>query len=61
MKMKKQFNEEYNFFPMTWMLPIEYNDLKTYYESKTKGKARTFIVKPECMSQGKGIFLTRKL
>jgi tubulin polyglutamylase TTLL6/13 len=36
-------------------------EFKTYFESKPKGKARTYIVKPECLSQGKGIFLTRKL
>ena len=61
MRMRKKFPEEFNFFPMTWMLPVEYHELKAYFESKAKGKARTFIVKPECLSQGKGIFLTRKL
>ena len=61
MRMRKQFPGEYDFFPMTWTLPVEYHDLKTYFDGKAKGKARTFIVKPECMSQGRGIFLTRKL
>lgn len=61
MKMRKRFPEEYAFFPLTWMLPVEYHELKSYFESKVKGKARTFIVKPEALSQGKGIFLTRKL
>ena len=61
MKMRKKFPDQYNFFPLTWMLPVEYHDLKNYFESRQKGKARTFIVKPEAMSQGKGIFLTRKL
>ena len=61
MKMRKKFPHDYQFFPMTWMLPVEYHEFKTYFESKPKGKARTFIVKPEAMSQGKGIFLTRKL
>ena len=46
---------------MTWTLPGDYLDLKNYFETKPKGKARTYIVKPECLSQGKGIFLTRKL
>ena len=61
MKMRKKFPDDYSFFPMTWMLPVEYHELKTYFETKPKGKARTFIVKPEALSQGKGIFLTRKL
>ena len=61
MRMRKKFPEEFDFFPLTWMLPVEYHELRTYFEGKAKGKARTFIVKPECLSQGKGIFLTRKL
>lgn len=61
MKMRKKFSEDYSFFPMTWMLPVEYHELKSYFQTKPKGKARTFIVKPEALSQGKGIFLTRKL
>jgi tubulin polyglutamylase TTLL6/13 len=46
---------------LTWNLPLEYADFKAYFDSKPKGKARTYIVKPESMSQGKGIFLTRKI
>jgi tubulin polyglutamylase TTLL6/13 len=46
MKMKKQFPEDYNFFPMTWMLPVEYHELKAYFDTTKKGKARTYIVKP---------------
>lgn len=61
MKMRKKFVDDYSFFPLTWMLPIEYHELKSYFDSKQKGKARTFIVKPEAMSQGRGIFLTRKI
>ena len=61
MKMRKKAPEEYNYFPLTWNLPGDYQDFRTYFESKPKGKARTYIVKPECLSQGKGIFLTRKL
>lgn len=44
MKMKKQYPEEYKFFPETWSLPTEYNDLKMQFNSK---RTKTFIVKPE--------------
>jgi tubulin polyglutamylase TTLL6/13 len=43
------------------MLPSEYSEFRLYHEGKPKGKARTYIVKPEALSQGKGIFLTRKI
>lgn len=61
MKLRKSFPEEFDFFPLTWMLPSEYSEFRLYFESKPKGKSRTFIVKPEAMSQGKGIFLTRRI
>ena len=61
MRMRKKCPEEYNFFPLTWTIPLEYQEFKAYFDTKPKGKARTYIAKPECMSQGKGIFLTRKL
>ena len=38
------------------MLPAEINEFKTQFNGR---KAKTFIVKPEALSQGKGIFLTR--
>jgi tubulin polyglutamylase TTLL6/13 len=28
MRMAKDFKEEYNFFPKTWQLPTDSNDLK---------------------------------
>lgn len=46
---------------MTWMLPQQYADFRAYYETKQKGKTRTYIVKPEADCQGRGIFLTRKI
>ncbi|CAD8092455.1 unnamed protein product [Paramecium sonneborni] len=57
-KMQKQYPEEYDFYPRTWMLPSEYGDFKAQFQ---KGKAKTFIVKPEASCQGKGIFLTRSI
>lgn len=61
MRLRKKCPEEYTFFPLTWTLPADYSEFKAYYDTKPKGKARTYIVKPECLSQGKGIFLTRRL
>jgi tubulin polyglutamylase TTLL6/13 len=43
------------------MLPLQYADFRAYYETKPKGKARTYIAKPEADCQGRGIFLTRKI
>lgn len=61
-KMKKQFPNEYKFFPKTWLLPYEMQELKNVQASYFKrGLKSNFIVKPECMSQGKGIFITRKI
>ncbi|CAD8066237.1 unnamed protein product [Paramecium sonneborni] len=58
MKMRKQFPFDYKFFPQTWLLPAEYGDFRNQF---IKGKARTFIVKPEASCQGRGIFLTRNI
>lgn len=58
--------KEYKFFPKTWLLPSEMIEFKNSF-SKSNGKSvklkskKTFIVKPEALSQGKGIFLTRKM
>lgn len=41
--MQKVFPNEYNFFPKTWILPSDANDLKSQFNFK---KAKTFIVKP---------------
>jgi tubulin polyglutamylase TTLL6/13 len=56
MRMKKQFPDNFKFFPPTWLLPAEYSDFKSQFNKK---KAKTFIVKPEASCQGRGIFLTR--
>jgi len=55
-KMRKLFPEEYAFFPSTWNLPADWNDFKLQFN----GKPRTFIIKPETGSQGRGIYLTRR-
>ncbi len=56
MRMRKEFPKDYSFFPPTWLLPYEWKEFKAQFTQK---KCKTFIVKPEALSQGKGIFLTR--
>ena len=56
MRMKREFSKEFSFFPPTWLLPCEWNEFQSQFNEK---KNKTFIVKPEALSQGKGIFLTR--
>lgn len=51
MKLKKMFPEHYKFFPQTWILPADFNDFKQQFDKKQKGKAKTFIVKPEAGCQ----------
>ena len=55
MRMYKQFPEEYNFFPKTWVLPNESSDLRNHWvrnlNNSTK-KRVTYIVKPDGLSQG---------
>lgn len=56
--MSSLFPNSFKFFPPTWVLPKDFPDLKSQFNEK---RAKTFICKPEALSQGKGIFLTRKL
>lgn len=61
MAFRNKFPEEYDFFPNTWMLPGDFQELKQYHDHRQSGKAQTFIVKPEANCQGRGIFLTRNI
>ncbi|CAG4935118.1 unnamed protein product [Colias eurytheme] len=57
-RMQKIYPKEYNFFPKTWCLPADFGDALNYSKSR---KNKTFIIKPECGSQGRGIYLTKSL
>jgi len=60
MRMYKYYPDEYNFFPKTWVLPNEATDFRNYFMKNQTNKQRvTYIVKPDSLSQGKGIFLSR--
>ena len=54
-KMKKKFPKYYDFFPDTWLLPLDYYDFRMQMTKNKENK--TYIVKPEASSQGRGIFL----
>jgi len=56
-RMYKDFQDEYDFFPRTWQLPTDANDLKNQFNNKCN---KTFIIKPTWMCQGRGIYLVRR-
>lgn len=56
MKMHRLHPEEYKFFPKTWILPNEYGE---FVKHSKLNEGQTYIVKPDMLSQGKGIFLTK--
>lgn len=57
-RMLKVFPKDYNFFPKTWCLPADLGDALNYSRIR---KNKTFILKPDTGSQGKGIFITKSL
>lgn len=57
-KLKKHFNLDFRFFPKTWVAPIDTFDLKLFLSTSPNAY---LIVKPEALSQGRGIFITRKV
>lgn len=56
-KLRKLYPADYDFYPLTWVLPVELTDFASVL---AKNKSKTFIVKPEASSQGKGIYLVKK-
>ncbi|XP_038640230.1 tubulin polyglutamylase ttll6-like isoform X3 [Scyliorhinus canicula] len=57
-RMLKLFPKEFNIFPRTWCLPADFGDFQAYCRMK---KTKTYICKPDCGCQGRGIFITRNL
>ncbi|XP_053681208.1 tubulin polyglutamylase TTLL13-like [Anopheles nili] len=57
-RMLKLFPLDYQIFPKTWCFPADLGDAIAY--SRTH-RSKTFILKPDQGSQGKGIFLTKNL
>lgn len=59
-RMSKIDNAAYEFYPKTWILPGEQNELQLYLKhniNNTRDKDRCVIVKPSGGAQGKGIYL----
>ena len=64
MKMRKYFPNDYDFFPKTWVLPQDGGELRgdnTNQFGKIINKKKTYIVKPDNLAQGKGIYLSRNV
>jgi len=56
MRMFKLHSEEFKFFPKTWVLPNDYSD---FVKHNKQNENQYYIIKPEWLSQGKGIYLTK--
>lgn len=57
-KMARLLPEYYNFHPKSFIIPTQFSEMETYMNSISKKKSRrTFIVKPDRGSFGKGIVL----
>lgn len=54
-RFQKAFPAQYDFFPQTFLLPQDQTEFLKQFNKK-----RTFIIKPEAGSQGKGIYLVRR-
>eukprot|EP01041_Mallomonas_annulata_P010563 gene10563-22041_t len=54
--MEKMASVQYDFFPKTWILPLDYSEIIKYFRNPTKPNP-CLIVKPVSGSQGRGIHL----
>lgn len=53
--LQKLFPSHYDFFPTTYVLPADLNEL--IIDFKARGKRQIYILKPDAGCQGKGIRL----
>ena len=54
--------QEYKFFPKTWLMPQEAQQFRNQFldkNGKPMRSKKTYIVKPDALSQGQGIYLSR--
>ena len=78
MKMYRRHADEFDFFPQTYVLPVEYNEFRSQLEKPFRGLGKrnensdsknasdskpasndTYIIKPENLCQGRGIYLVK--
>lgn len=59
-RMKKLYPKDYDFCPKTWILPFDFRDFSLQFNTEGKSQ-KTFIIKPDHMCQGRGVFLTKQL
>ena len=57
------FPRQYKFCPPSWILPTQLEKLKRFWENDPSGRRGdgTLIVKPDGLSRGRGIFLTKEI
>lgn len=46
-KMQKEFEKQYKFFPKTFLLPSEFGEFKNTFANKSVSNRPVYIVKPE--------------
>ncbi len=59
-RMQRQFPSDYKFYPRTFVLPAEWSAFRGEFDAYGRS-SRTYIVKPDAGSQGRGIHLTKTL
>jgi len=59
-RMQRIFPAEYRFVPPTWVIPDDFGSLEKQFGDSQESKA-FYIVKPDHLCQGRGIFLTTDL
>lgn len=60
-RMQRLFSKAYQFLPPTWVLPDDLHDLERRFGPDPSENKMIYIVKPDHLCQGKGIFLTTEL
>lgn len=59
-RMIDAFPKKFKYMPRSWSLPVQWIKLNHYMTTKGKKSGVTLIVKPNTMSRGRGIYLTRE-
>jgi len=60
-KIAKFIPHEFDFFPLTWVMPHEWYELEDHVAKLPLGAEEYYIVKPEWGCQGWGIYIVNKI